>query len=101
MEPDARRGRSDGPHDPLPAGQPPLTGDGDVHLVEFTANRPFHPQRLHSAVDLLLDGVIRTRGRLWLATQSDQAMWIQSAGGGLRIDTAGRWIADPATGTPR
>ena len=75
------------------AGQPPLGGDGAVQLVEFSAGRPFHPQRLHAAVDLLLDGVIRTRGRLWLATQSRQAMWLQSAGGGLRVDPAGTWLA--------
>jgi G3E family GTPase len=93
LEPDARRGRSDGPHEPLLAGQPPLGRDGAVQLVEFTATRPLHPQRLHAAVDLLLEGVIRTRGRLWLATQPRQAMWLQSAGGGLRIDTAGRWLA--------
>lgn len=93
LEPDARRGRSDGPHGPLLAGQPPLGGDGAVQLIEFTAARPFHPQRLHTAIDLLLDGVIRTKGRLWLATQPRQAMWLQSAGGGLRLDTAGRWLA--------
>ena len=93
LEPDARRGRVDGPHGPLLAGQPPLVGDGAVQLVEFTARRPFHPQRLHAAVDLLLDGVIRTRGRLWLATQPRQAMWLQSAGGGLRVDAAGTWLA--------
>ena len=93
LEPDARRGRSDSPHGPLLAGQPPLACDGAVQLVEFSARRPFHPQRLHAAVDLLLDGVIRTRGRLWLATQSRQAMWLQSAGGGLRVDPAGTWLA--------
>ncbi|BBZ27257.1 hypothetical protein MMAD_15520 [Mycolicibacterium madagascariense] len=93
LEPDARRGRSDGPHDPLLAGQPVLGADGAVRLVEFTAARPFHPQRLHAAIDLLLEGVVRSRGRLWLATQSSQAMWLQSAGGGLRMDTAGTWLA--------
>jgi len=93
LEPDARRGRGDGPFGPLLAGQPPLAGDGAVQLVEFSARRPFHPQRLHAAVDLLLDGVIRTRGRLWLATQPRQAMWLQSAGGGLRVDAAGKWLA--------
>jgi G3E family GTPase len=93
LEPDARRGRSDRPHDSLLAGQPVLGGDGAVRLVEFTAARPFHPQRLHAAIDLLLDGVVRTRGRLWLATQPTHVMWLQSAGGGLRIDTAGKWLA--------
>ena len=90
---DARRGRSDDPHGPLLAGHPPLDSRGPVKLVEFTARRPFHPQRLHACLDVLLEGVVRTRGRLWLASQPDQAMWLESAGGGLRISSAGKWLA--------
>ncbi|HWF27228.1 MAG TPA: GTP-binding protein [Mycobacterium sp.] len=90
---DARRGRSDDPHGPLLAGQPSLDSRGPVNLVEFNAQRPFQPQRLHACLDLLLEGVIRTRGRLWLASQPDQAMWLESAGGGLRVGSAGKWLA--------
>jgi G3E family GTPase len=93
LEPDSRRGRSDNPHDPLLAGQPSLNAEGDVGLLVFSARRPFHPQRLHDALDLLLDGVVRTRGRVWLANRFDDAMWIESAGGGLRSEYAGRWLA--------
>lgn len=98
LEPDARRGRSDHPHAPLLAGQPPLDGDGPVRLVEFNARRPFHPQRLHAAVDLLLDGVVRTRGRLWLASRPDRVMWLESAGGGMRVSQAGKWLAAMTSG---
>ena len=97
LEPDARRGRSDDPHRPLLAGEPPLHGDGQVALVEFNAERPFHPQRLHAAIDLLLDGVIRARGRLWLCGRPEQAMWLESAGGGLRVSSAGKWLAAMTT----
>jgi G3E family GTPase len=90
---DARRGESDDPYGPLLAGQPPLNSRGPINLVEFNSRRPFHPQRLHACVDLLLDGVIRTRGRLWLANQSYHAMWLESAGGGLRVTSAGKWLA--------
>jgi G3E family GTPase len=93
LEPDSRRGRSDNPHDPLLAGQPSLDPDGEVGLMVFSARRPFHPQRLHAALDLLLDGVVRTRGRLWLANRFDDVMWIESAGGGLRFQYAGKWLA--------
>ncbi len=89
---DARRGRSDDPHGTLLAGQPPLDSRGPINLVEFNARRPFHPQRLHACLDLLLEGVIRTRGRLWLATQPEHAMWLESAGGGLRVSSAGKWL---------
>ncbi len=95
---DARRGRSDDPYGPLLAGQPPLDSRGPINLVEFNARRPFHPQRLHACLDVLLEGVIRTRGRLWLASQPEQAMWLESAGGGLRVSSAGKWLA-ALTGT--
>jgi G3E family GTPase len=90
---DARRGRSDDPYDPLLAGRPPLDSRGPINLFEFNARRPFHPQRLHDSLDLLLEGVIRTRGRLWLASQPDDAMWLESAGAGLRVSSAGKWLA--------
>lgn len=93
LEPDARRGRSDHPHGPLLSGQPPLDPEGDVHLFEFHARRPFHPDRLHAALDVLLDGVVRARGRLWVASRHDHAMWVETAGGGLRIEPVGRWLA--------
>jgi G3E family GTPase len=89
----SRRGRSDHPHRPLLAGLPLLEPDGRVRIVEFYARRPSRPERLHAAVDLLLDGVVRTRGRLWLANKHDQVMWLESAGGGLRVASAGKWLA--------
>jgi G3E family GTPase len=93
LEDDSRRGRSDHPHGWLLAGVPPLGADGMVRIVEFNARRPFHPERLHAAVDLLLAGVVRARGRLWLANRPDQVMWLESAGGGLRVACAGKWLA--------
>jgi G3E family GTPase len=89
----ARRGEITGPHDPLLRGQPPLTPDCGVNVVEFESDRPFYPERLHDAIDVLLDGVVAARGRLWLATQPDEALWLESAGGGLRIATGGTWLA--------
>ncbi len=90
---DARKGEIADAYSPLLRGQPPLTADCGVSLVEFTANRPFHPERLHEAIDVLLDGVVTARGRAWVATQPDEALWIESAGGGLRVASAGKWLA--------
>lgn len=89
----ARRGRLDSTHAVLLRGQPPLHSDGGVQLMVFTARRPFHPDRLHRAIDVLLDGVIRIRGRIWLATRPRAALWIESAGGSLQIGYAGDWLA--------
>ena len=94
LHPDARRGVPDDPHGPLLRGQPPLGRDVGVSLLHVGLRRPFHPQRLHEAVDVLLTGTIRVRGRVWVASRPEHAMWIGSAGGGLQIGTAGRWLAD-------
>lgn len=96
----ARRGADHDPHEPLLPGQPPLVTEHGVKLVEFQAIRPFHPLRLHRAIDDLLDGVIRLRGRAWLASQPDVVLWIESAGGGLRVGHAGEWLAAAPIGTP-
>ncbi|MFI5780554.1 ribosome hibernation factor-recruiting GTPase MRF [Nocardia sp. NPDC051570] len=90
---DSRRGRIFDAHAPLLRGQPPLDAESGVALVEFATNRPFHPGRLHEALDVLFDGVVTARGRIWLATQPDEVVWLESAGGGLRVGSAGRWLA--------
>ncbi|WP_329792115.1 GTP-binding protein [Lentzea sp. DG1S-22] len=90
---DARRGRFDDGFGTLLHGQPPLEPVRGVSVVHFTERRPFHPARLHDAIDVLLDGVVRTRGRVWLASQPDTALWLESAGGGLSVGDLGPWLA--------
>ncbi|WP_433799492.1 ribosome hibernation factor-recruiting GTPase MRF [Actinomycetospora sp. CA-084318] len=94
LHPDARRGVPDDPHGPLLRGQPPLTRDVGVSLLHVGLRRPFHPERLHEAFDVLLTGTVRVRGRVWVASRPEHALWIESAGGGLQIGMAGRWLAD-------
>lgn len=64
-----------------------------MQLTTFTARRPFRPERLHEAIDVLLEGVVRARGRVWLATRPDAVLWLGSAGGGLEVGHAGEWLA--------
>ncbi|QFZ18995.1 ribosome hibernation factor-recruiting GTPase MRF [Saccharothrix syringae] len=89
----ARRGRFDDGFGTLLRGQPPLEPAHGVEVVHFVARRPFHPMRLHRALDVLLDGVVRTRGRVWVASQPDVALWLESAGGGLNVGNLGPWLA--------
>ncbi|GAA1878729.1 GTP-binding protein [Pseudonocardia ailaonensis] len=91
--PQARRGTPDQVHGPLLRGAPPLAPECGARLLVFSARRPFHPDRLHEAFDLLLDGVVRVRGRVWLATRPDDVLWLESAGQALRIGGAGEWLA--------
>jgi G3E family GTPase len=88
-----RRGRDDDPHGPVLLGQPPLEQDCGCSVTLFSARRPFHPQRLHVAIDSLVTGVVRSRGRIWLASRPDTVLWLESAGGGLRIGRIGPWLA--------
>ncbi|MGW4768964.1 ribosome hibernation factor-recruiting GTPase MRF [Nocardia sp. NPDC004278] len=89
----SRRGRVFDAHAPLLRGQPPLGTEYGVALFEFAASRPFHPARLHEALDVLFDGIVTARGRIWLATQPNEVVWLESAGGGLRVGGAGPWLA--------
>lgn len=41
---------------------------------------------------MLLDGVVRTRGRIWPATRPEAVLWLESAGGGLRVGHADDWL---------
>lgn len=91
----ARRGQVTDMHGPLLHGEPPLGADCGVATLLFRVQRPFHPQRLHDALDVLLDGAVRTRGRVWVASQPDVALWLESAGGGLGVGHAGPWLAAP------
>ena len=93
LGPAARWNRCFTAHEPLLRGEPPLGEDAGVCLVRFGARRPFHPERLHDALDVLLDGVVCSRGRFWLASRHDSALWLESAGAGLRLGDAGPWLA--------
>ena len=62
----------------------------------FRARRPFHPARLAAAVEQL-DGILRSKGSVWLATRPDICGTWSGAGPWLRLEPAGWWLAD----TPR
>ena len=78
------RGYAVGIHDPEPS-------HGVVSCV-FQARRPFHPGRLHDALDQVTDGVLRSRGHFWLASRPDLVMTWESAGG-LTLGPYGGWLA--------
>jgi G3E family GTPase len=67
--------------------------DCGVVSVLFEARRPFHPQRLHAALEEATSETLRSRGQCWIASQPDGAVGWESAGGGVILGTLGFWLA--------
>jgi G3E family GTPase len=83
----------------VPRGQETTETDeyGIKHFV-YRSRRPFHPQRLSSALDADLQdgifaGVLRSKGLVWIASKNDWAYDWSQAGCSVRIDPAGLWWA--------
>ncbi|MCW6003376.1 GTP-binding protein [Micromonospora sp. CPCC 205371] len=101
----AARLRRTGRHD---AGKPGMLGralegfpiavhepvsDCGVVSVVFRSRRPFHPRRLHGALEDLTGEALRGRGHLWIASQPDTVVGFESAGGGAGMGSLGYWLA--------
>lgn len=76
-----------------PVGIHDPDGEHGVNAMLFHSRRPFHPQRLHDALDDLTGEALRGRGLLWIASQPDTAIGWESAGGGVLLGNLGRWLA--------
>ena len=64
----------------------------------YRSRRPFHPQRLSTALDESLEegiftGVFRSKGLVWIASKHDWAYDWSQAGCSVRLDPAGFWWA--------
>ncbi|WJK36337.1 GTP-binding protein [Solwaraspora sp. WMMA2065] len=69
--------------------------DSDCGVVSllFETRRPFHPQRLHDALEDLTEDLLRGRGQLWIASQPDAVVGFEFAGGGVAMGSLGYWLA--------
>ena len=59
----------------------------------YQARKPFHPKRYYDLVNKNLDGVIRSKGTIWLANLNDYALSMQSAGELGSYGLEGKWLA--------
>ncbi|MEU0335206.1 GTP-binding protein [Streptomyces sp. NPDC006193] len=73
-----------------------LPQESDEHGVStfvWRRARPFHPQRLHAALEDLACAAARSRGRFWLADRPDTLLSWDAAGGALCVESVGPWLA--------
>lgn len=73
-----------------------LPQESDEHGVStlvWRRRRPFHPGRLHAALEDLTCAAARSRGRFWLADRPDSLLSWDAAGGALCVESAGPWLA--------
>jgi G3E family GTPase len=57
------------------------------------AGRPLHPERFADFVRTLPDGVVRSKGRVWVAGRDEWALHYSQAGPTARVAVAERWVA--------
>ncbi|KNB53189.1 CobW family GTP-binding protein [Streptomyces caatingaensis] len=72
---------------------PQEADEAGVATLVWRRRRPFHPGRLHAALEDLTCAAARGRGRFWLADRPDTLLGWDSAGGALCVESAGPWLA--------
>lgn len=67
--------------------------EAGVGTLVWRGHRPFHPGRLHDALEELACAAVRSRGRFWLADRPDTLLSWDAAGGALCVENNGPWLA--------
>ncbi|WP_052847201.1 CobW family GTP-binding protein [Streptomyces avicenniae] len=78
---------------PATALLPQEAAQDGVLTAVWRHRRPFHPERLYTALEELTCAAPRSRGRFWLADRPDTLLSWDAAGGALSVHAAGPWLA--------
>ncbi|MHA3979374.1 zinc metallochaperone GTPase ZigA [Halovulum sp. GXIMD14794] len=71
----------------------PETDEYGVSSFVYRARRPFHPQKIHDALNGAMPGVIRAKGHFWIATRPDWLVEFSLAGALSSVKPMGMWWA--------
>jgi len=70
----------------------PETAECDISSFVFRAQRPFHPKRLDRLLSAGFDGVLRSKGTLWVAGLHASGLTWSQAGTAMRIENGSAWL---------
>ncbi|MBO43686.1 MAG: 4-hydroxytetrahydrobiopterin dehydratase [Rhodospirillaceae bacterium] len=75
------------------ADHKPETEEYGVESFVYRARRPFYPEKIYTALNGDLPGVIRAKGHFWIATRPDWVAEFSLAGALSSVDPLGTWWA--------
>ncbi|TPQ50689.1 4-hydroxytetrahydrobiopterin dehydratase [Prosthecomicrobium hirschii] len=76
-----------------PQEHTPETEEYGIYSFVYRARRPFHPGRFNAFVDSAWPGVLRAKGKFWIATRPEWCAHLSQAGAAVETGGTGFWAS--------